>query len=110
MNDKGQALIEFVIILPVILFILLYIIDFSIVTMKKFELESDMNTVLELIENNKQEDLNNYIINKNININYSTNNNLTTITITKKTKYNMPLLKDILGDTIKTKRIIYNEQ
>ncbi|MBP3920626.1 MAG: pilus assembly protein [Bacilli bacterium] len=109
MNNRGQALIEFVIILPILIFILLYIIDFSRIGIKKLELESDMNTIIELYQNKKTDELNNYITSKKIDFKSDTLNNLTTITITKSSKYNMPLLNRILGNKITIKRTIYSE-
>ena len=50
MKDKGQALIEFVLILPVILLILLYIIEFGRITLKKQQLESNMDLIVNLYE------------------------------------------------------------
>ena len=52
-NNKGQALIEFVIILPIILVILLYIIEFGRITLKKYDLESNMELITELYKEKK---------------------------------------------------------
>jgi len=109
-NNKGQALIEFVIILPIFLLILLYVVDITKISLQKYKLEEDMNLVIKLYENNKTQELNNYLDKNNIELTTNTNNNLTTISITKKTKYNMPLLNKILGSKLETKRTIYNEQ
>ncbi len=108
-NNKGQALIEFVIILPIILVILLYIIEFGKITLKKYELESNMELITSLYKDNKTEEINNYINTNNIRITYKKNNNLTTITITKNIKTNMPLINKILGNEIETKRTIYEQ-
>lgn len=109
-NNKGQALIEFVIILPIFLLILLYIIDFTRVSYQKYELESDMNLIVTLYQSRKTQELNDYVNNNNLNIEYNTMNNLTTIKLSKEVKYNMPLLNKILGTNIKTARTVYNEE
>lgn len=109
-NSKGQALIEFTIILPVILIILLYIIEFGRITLKKYQLESHMNTIVTLYNENKIQELNEYSANNNIYVNYQTKENLTTITITENIKSNMPLVNKILGNNINTKRTVYDEQ
>ena len=44
-KNSGQALVEFVIILPIILVILLYIIEFGRITLKKYDLESNMELI-----------------------------------------------------------------
>ena len=108
-KNSGQALIEFVIILPIILFILLYIIEFGRITLKKYELESNMELIKELYKNHKQDEINNYINSNNIIISYEKNNDLTTITIKKNIKTNMPLINKILGNTIETKRTMYEQ-
>ena len=45
-KNKGQALVEFVIILPIIMIIIFVIIDFSNVFYQKNNLESIMNSVV----------------------------------------------------------------
>lgn len=110
MKDKGQALIEFVLILPVILLILLYIIEFGRITLKKQQLESNMDLIVNLYEEKKQQELNTYISNNNIIINYNKQNDLTTIEIRQNIKSNMPLINRIIGNTITTKRTIYEKE
>jgi len=51
MNRKGQALIEFVLILPVLLFILFAVIDFGIIFTTQNNLESDSADIIELFKN-----------------------------------------------------------
>lgn len=51
MNKKGQALIEFVLILPVFLMILFIIIDFATIFSGKNELESNASSVIEMLQN-----------------------------------------------------------
>ena len=108
-KNSGQALVEFVIILPIILVILLYIIEFGKITLKKYELESNIELITELYKNQKQEEINNYVNQNNITISYSKNNELTTIIIKKNIKTNMPLINKILGNNIETKRTVYEQ-
>lgn len=108
-KNSGQALIEFVIILPIILVILLYIIEFGRITLKKYELESNMELIAELYKDNKQEEMNDYINTNNIKVEITKNNELTTIIIRKNIKTNMPLINRILGNNIETKRTIYEQ-
>ena len=109
-KNSGQALIEFVLILPVILLILLYIIEFGRITLKKQQLESDMDLIVTLYEEKKEQELNTYIQNNNIAINYNKQNDLITIELKQNIKSNMPLIKKIIGDTITTKRTIYEKE
>ena len=51
MNNKGQALIEFVLILPVFLFILFAVIDFGMIFSSKSRLENDSADIIDLYKN-----------------------------------------------------------
>lgn len=51
MNNKGQALIEFVLILPVFIFILFAVVDFGIIFNSKSNLENDCSSIVELFKN-----------------------------------------------------------
>jgi Flp pilus assembly protein TadG len=106
-NSNGQALVEFVLILPVILIILMYLIDASKIISYKTSIENDMNMVVNLYQN--KEALNKYIADNNIDVSYVTDNNLTTITIKKDTKYTLPSLNNILGRKIEAKRVVYEQ-
>lgn len=108
-KNNGQALIEFTLILPVILLVLLYIVEFGRITLKKYELESNLDLIVTLYEEKKTDELNNYINANDINITYTKNNDLTTIKITKNIKSNMPLVNKVLN-TIETKRTIYEHE
>lgn len=109
-NNRGQALIEFVLILPILVIILMYIIDGSKIAIGKNEIENNMNIIVNLYKENKIEELNNYILKNNIEITYNKENSLTTITINKKIQYAMPLIKKILGNKVETSRTIYESE
>lgn len=51
MNRKGQALVEFVLILPIFLLILFAIVDFGMILSKKNELENISVDVISMIKN-----------------------------------------------------------
>jgi len=52
MNRKGQALVEFVLILPIFLLILFAVVDFGMILSKKNELENISVDVVSMIRNN----------------------------------------------------------
>lgn len=52
-NKKGQALVEFVIILPIFIFMLLSIIDIGKVIYFQNQLVSELNDVIDLYKNQK---------------------------------------------------------
>ena len=77
MNSKGQALVEFVIIIPIIMMIIFVIIDFSNVFYQKNNLENITNDVVRLKENGKTNEYIKRSMPKDIKISYkNTNNNL----------------------------------
>ncbi len=51
MNNKGQALVEFVLILPVFLFIVFAVFDFGMIFSSKNELENDSLDISLLVKN-----------------------------------------------------------
>lgn len=51
MNNKGQALVEFVLILPIFIFLLLVIIDFGIIFNEKNKLENNSLDIVNLYKN-----------------------------------------------------------
>lgn len=60
MNRKGQALVEFVLILPIFLLILFVVVDFGMILNKKNELENISVDVVSMIKNNDNiSDINN---------------------------------------------------
>lgn len=71
MNNKGQTLVAFVIILPVILLILLALIDFGLVSIRKHEISTTIKDAITLYFNNNQDDIEleiKKLINKNIDV------------------------------------------
>jgi len=55
-NKKGQALVEFVIVLPILIMILFATIDFGLIIYNKSKLESKLNDVINMVKNNESEE------------------------------------------------------
>ena len=94
MNKHGQALVEFIIILPILLLLLLGMVDFGRIILSKIHLENVMNEVMELeedkIENFLKED-------KEYNITYQIEyNQYKKIILKTKLELMTPGLKNIL--------------
>ena len=51
MNRKGQALVEFVLILPIFIMILFVVVDFGMILNKKNELENVSVDVVNMLKN-----------------------------------------------------------
>ncbi len=64
MNKKGQALVEFLIILPVFVMLLLSIIDFGNIIYNKNHLENVLSQVIEFVDEKEIDEIN-LLVNKN---------------------------------------------
>lgn len=111
MKNKGQALVEFIIILPVLLLLILGAIDFGNILYKEYTLENDLDYVVELVKQNKMTEVNYYVKQKELTKNIEIKSTTTTVTLSKKVVVNTPGLNRILGRNyqIKASRVISNE-
>ena len=111
MNRKGQALVEFVLILPVFILILFAIVDFGTILSKKNELENDSIDIVLLINNGTSID---EIKNKysSLDIELKDVDKYTEIKISKNINIITPGLNLILGDPYKiiVERVIPNDE
>lgn len=110
MNRKGQALIEFVLILPVLILILFIIFDFGNIFYSKYELQNQSMEIVRLIKDNKTiEDITDIYSKIDIEIN-NYKDDYKKITLTKELDLITPLLDNILDDPylIEVERIIPN--
>lgn len=115
MNKKGQALIEFVIILPLIIFILLAIVDFMLILSNKSNLESKMNDVITIYrKDEKSLDIVEYLNTdlKNVSFSAKKSSKYTYLEVKMPYKFITPGMDNILGNKyeIKCERVILNEQ
>lgn len=110
MNRKGQALVEFVLILPLFIFILFAIIDFGLIMSKKNELENMSVDVVTLFKNGKSIEEIDRMYN-DVSINKEENNDYTKIKISKDINVMTPGLNLVLGNPyrISVERNIPNE-
>lgn len=111
MNRKGQALVEFVLILPVFILILFAIVDFGTILSKKNELENDSIDIVLLINNGTSID---EIKSKysDLDIDLKDLDKYTDIKITKSINIITPGLNLILGNPYKVivERVIPNDE
>ena len=109
MNRKGQALVEFVLILPIFLLILFAVVDFGLILSNKNELENISVDIVSMIKNNDNlEDIK--VLYPGINIDVNNDNKYTTIRIYKDIDVMTPGLNLMLGDPyeVVVERIIPN--
>ena len=108
MNRKGQALIEFILVLPVFIMILFTIVDFGIILHSKNELQNQSTDIIRILENESNVN----IISKNyekLKIELVPfESDYQKVTITKEINLITPFLDRILGNPylIKVERII----
>ncbi|MBR3198610.1 MAG: pilus assembly protein [Bacilli bacterium] len=112
MNKKGQALVEFILILPILLIIIMSLIDVGYIFMNKYELNKELDTITTLYQNRDKKEVLAYAANENIIFEESLNNHLTVLTIKKELKINAPILSNIIGKkyVIETSKSIYGAE
>lgn len=110
-NDKGQALVEFVIVAPILIIIIMAIVDISNIAYKKMRLENNLNIIVDLYQKQDFSTINSLTNKENFSFSYNTNQNITIITLTKNVKIFTPFLNIILGNNyvVETKRFIYEQ-
>ena len=111
-SNKGQALVEFIIILPVTLILIFCVVDFGRIISTKGELEDKTQDIVTFYENGKTlEEINLIMDNKDIKIDLKNNGDYVTFTINKKIKPITPGLSYILDNVfnVEVTRVIKNE-
>lgn len=113
-NCHGQALVEFVILLPIFIFMLFAIIDFGKILLTQNNLESKMDDVITLYENSKNteeivEKLN--LTNDKISLEKQNENEYVNFTLKKEVEIITPGLNLVFGSPYQAsaKRVIYDE-
>ena len=108
--NKGQALVEFIIILPVALLLVLGVIDFGNIIYKKYTLENDLDTLVDLYQNDQAQAMNDYVTKNNLSLNIDSGEEYVTVSISKRVRVYTPGLEQIINNpfSIETKRVIYN--
>lgn len=113
MNKKGQALVEFIIVLPILIFVLFAIIDYGIISYNRVKLENIISDVSKMYKNKEtDEDIKNFIKSndKDIEISISNEDKYVNISLIKNYDYITPGLDKIFNDKfISIERKIYNE-
>lgn len=111
MNRKGQALIEFVLILPVLILILFVIFDFGNIFYSKYDLQNHSADIVRLVQNDSNEEKILTIYSKlKVEIN-TYKDDYKKITISKEVDLVTPFLDRILGNPyfVSVERVVPNE-
>ena len=109
LNKKGQALIEFIIILPVFLLLVMGIFDFGNILYQKYKLENSVDYISDLYETDSNEDLEAYLENNDIDMYTRLGDNYAVVELSKSVDVITPGLNLILGNKVKieTSKVIY---
>lgn len=106
-NNKAQALVEFVLLLPVLLFILFIIFDFANIFYHKNHLEGIINDVAVLVENKASDKkIKETINNKSITYTIEPNEEFAKIKLTEKVSLVTPFSNIVFDNPY----IIYTER
>ncbi len=97
MNRKGQALVEFVLILPVLILILFAIIDFGTISSEKNNLENESIDIVMMIKNDTTIDKIKEVY-ADVNVESSVKDKYMNVKISKKINIMTPGLNLIIGD------------
>jgi len=111
-NNKGQALVEFIIILPIFLLLIISVIDFGNIISKKYSLENDIDIISSMYKDNKISEINYYTNKKDIEVKFTNEGDLTNIVLSKDIRIISPMLNLVFGEfyDISVEKSIYNEQ
>ena len=109
-NKKGQALVEFVIILPVLLLIVISMVDFGNLLYQKYQLEQNLEYVSDLYLANHTNALEQE--KHRLNIKTEEDGKYIKLTIEKEAKLSSPILRRVLGENyvIATSRKLYQDE
>lgn len=97
MNRKGQALVEFVLILPIFIMLFFAVVDFGMILSKKNELENISVDVISMVRNGDSISDIRYIY-SDVSIDVNSDDKYTKIKVYKKIDIITPGLNLILGD------------
>lgn len=114
MNKKGQALVEFIIIIPILIIILIGLSDYIMIFNTKNNLEKNIDEVVKIYNKyHDEEEILNYLNNTNSSVTYqkTKNGKYTKIELQKEYSFITPGLDKIISSPfiIKTERVILDE-
>lgn len=111
MSNKAQALVEFAMIIPIILFLLFIVIDFSNIFYHKNRLESTLDDVITYVKNGEEKSKINNLLEDDISYKITKNGKYQTVIVEEKITLITPFSNLFFDNPykIKTERTIINE-
>lgn len=111
MKNKGQALTEFIILLPILMLLITGMVDFGNILYQKYQLENNLDTVVEFYRNDHQGKISDYSNKEEILTTIDEQADVVTLHVSKKVRVYTPGLNRVLHSPyqIETKRVIVRE-
>lgn len=108
-NERGQALIEFLMIVPVVLIIIMAVLDFGNILYHRYELENHLDFIADLYQNEKETELEEYLQKYNLSMEINRESDYQILYVKRKLSISTPGLGKILGDpySISSSKTIY---
>ena len=112
MKSKGQALIEFILVMPIFIFIALAVFDFGNIIVKKYQLENDIDTIATMYEEKKDADATAYATKIDAKLTYNDTGTYNEISLSKRVNIITPILRQAMGRyyEINTKRTVLKNE
>ena len=109
-DRKGQALVEFVIILPILLLVVISMIDFGNLLYQKYQLEQDLEYISDLYIANDTNALEQE--QQKLHVTTIEDGSFVTLQVQKEANLASPILRRVLGDhyQIETSRKLYLQE
>ncbi len=110
-RQDGQALIEFILVFPVFVFLILAMLDFGSILYQKYRLENEIDYVTNLYQEGKENDIQVYASSKKIKVNIEKTESNVEITIAKDVKLSTPGLSNLMHSPyeVSVERVFYEK-
>ena len=102
-RQKGQALVEFILILPILLFLMMTIFDIGTIMYEKYKLNQILDTASDIFSNQGTDEAINYAIKNKVKFDYQIQDGNYILTISKNIKITTPVFNKILGNPYQIK-------
>ncbi len=108
-DRKGQALIEFLMLLPIFFFIIMAIFDFGNILYRRYQLENKLDSIADLYSNNEQDKLEEYLKKNRVTLDTNKEEQYTVLYVHEKVSIYTPGVNLILGNPCKidASKVIY---
>lgn len=112
-KNNGQALVEFILILPVLIMFIFSIIDFGSIMIRKNEIENELNDMVLALDDNELDEVENKFLSDDINVSLTYDDKkYLTIKVESDIKIITPGLNLIIGNPYKVscERVVLYEK